>query len=202
MIRQAPLPGEVTRAAWTESPWIPGTDNTSPNSSPQSRGREAAQEAAGSDSRAAPRGPGLPGGRSGDPSHSSCLGSCPGQVGTAWSTFVSLTVYLAATGSVVAYKLLVAACGGLVPSGRIRPQACPPWGASVGARLGHQGRRCVLFSTESPLANCGQSLFQVSASRLRSRPGKWVQKGEKPSLRSSPEKTAFWPLPLAMFARP
>lgn len=48
----------------------------------------------------------------------------------------------------------------------------------------------MLFSTESPLANHGQSLFQVSASRLRSRPGKWVQKGEA-SLReeASPEKT-------------
>lgn len=65
----------------------------------------------------------------------------------------------------------------------------------------------MLFSTESPLANHGQSLFQVSASRLRSRPGKWVQKGEA-SLReeASPEKTGAAgtapSLTLAMFARP
>ena len=44
--------------------------------------------------------------------------------------------------------------------------------------LGHQGSRCVLFSTESPLTKHGQSVFQVSASRPLSRPGKWMQRGE------------------------
>ena len=62
--------------------------------------------------------------------------------------------------------------------------------------LGHQGSRCVLFSTESPLTKRGQSVFQVSVSRPLSRPGKWMQRGEtslrRPVLRR--QEPLLWPL--------
>ena len=81
MIRQAPLPpAKLPGLLGQKAHGFPGQITPHLTVLPEQRSGGCSR-AAGSDSRAAPRGQACPGGRSGDPSHSSCLGSCPGQVG-------------------------------------------------------------------------------------------------------------------------